>query len=88
MTNVTSGNMGDKEMLTDLLSSQKLASSNYNTYAGECQCTQLRDAFLNILKEEHTIQSELFTEANSRGWYPVKEAPATDITAAKQKFGL
>ena len=86
MTSVTQGTMGDREMLTDLLSSQKLALANYNTFAGECQCTQLRDTFLDILKEEHTIQSELFTEANSRGWYPVKEAPASDIDAARQKF--
>lgn len=78
--------MGDKEMVTDLLSTQKHITSVYNTYAGECQCTQLRDAFLDILKDEHMIQSELFTEMNSRGWYPTKEAPVGDINMAKQKF--
>jgi len=78
--------MGDREMLADLLSSQKQAAGMYNTFAGECKCTELRDTFLNLLKEEHQIQSELFCEMHSRGWYPTKEAPVTDISTAKQKF--
>ncbi|MCL1806890.1 MAG: spore coat protein [Oscillospiraceae bacterium] len=86
MTEATQGYLGDKEMLSDLLSTQKHVTNNYNTRAGECQCLNLRDTFLNILKEEHSIQSELFNESNSRGWYPVKEAPTAEITAAKQMF--
>ena len=86
MTQATMGTMGDKEMVTDLLTTQKQITGTYNTYAGECKCIELRDTFLNLLKEEHGIQSELFTEMNSRGWYPTKEAPITDISTAKQKF--
>ena len=82
----TQGYLGDKEMLSDLLSTQKHVTSNYNTKAGECSCINLRDTYLNILREEHSIQSELFTESSSRGWYPTKEAPATDINAARMMF--
>ena len=85
-TNMTSGTMGDKEILTDLLASQKFESGNYNTFAGECVCTQLRDDFLNILKDEHMIQRDLFNEINSRGWYPVKQAPMNEVTQVRQKF--
>jgi len=85
-TNMTEGTMGDKEILKDLLTSQKFEAGNYNTFAGECVCTQLRDDFLNILKDEHMIQSDLFNEANSRGWYPVKQAPVNEIAQARQKF--
>lgn len=85
-SNLTTGNMGDKEVLGDMLSSQKFATSNYNTYAGECQNTQLRDEFLNILKEEHCIQSELFNEMQSRGWYQVKQAPQNEVTTVYNKF--
>lgn len=83
---VTQGTMGDKEILADLLTSQKHVTASYNTYAGECKCTELRDAFLNILDEEHCIQSDLFTELNSRGWYPTKDAPVNEIQATKQMF--
>lgn len=80
--------MGDKEVLTDLLSGQKFISANYNAYAGECVNTNLRNEFLNILKEEHTIQNEIFNEMSTRGWYPTKPAPASEITCALQKFSM
>ncbi|MDR0293847.1 MAG: spore coat protein [Oscillospiraceae bacterium] len=82
----TQGYLGDKDMVFDLLATQKHITSQYNTHAGDCACTDLRDTFLNLLKEEHTIQSELFNESQTRGWYPVKEAPPSDINAAKQLF--
>ncbi len=82
----TTGNMGDKEVLGDILSSQKLIASNYNNYAGECVNINLRDEFLNILKDEHTIQTEIFNEMTSRGYYQTKAAPQNEITTVLQKF--
>ncbi|MDR1692055.1 MAG: spore coat protein [Oscillospiraceae bacterium] len=83
MAEASQGTLGDKEMVFDLLSTQKHITSNHNTRAGECKNTELRDAFLSILKEEHNIQSELFDISFSRGWYPVKEAPASEVNAAR-----
>ncbi len=83
MSEPTQGYLGDKEMLSDLLATQKHITNNYNICAGECKCIELRDTFLNILKDEHNIQSEIFDESFSRGWYPVKEAPASEISAAR-----
>ena len=85
MTN-TQSMLGDKEIVNDLIAGQKHTTSSYNTFAGECVNEHLRNDFLNILKEEHCIQSELFNDANSRGWYAVKQAPSAEITQARQKF--
>jgi hypothetical protein len=41
---------------------------------------------MNILQDEHKIQNEVFTEMQSRGFYPVEAAEATKINEAKQKF--
>lgn len=79
-------NMCEKDILEDFLSSQKQITANYNTFAGECEHTNLRDTFLGILSEEHRIQTELFDEMHNRGWYPVKTAEQTEIDAVKQKF--
>lgn len=84
--NVTSGTLGDKEIVNDFISSQKFVTGNYNTFAGECVNEQLRNDFLNILKEEHCIQAELWTDANTRGWYPTKPAPANEISMVLQKY--
>ncbi len=78
--------MGDKEILNDTISSQKHVESVYNTYAGECVNVSLRNDFLNILKEEHDIQSDLFNEMNKRGWYPLKQADANQINQVKTMF--
>ncbi|MCL2546646.1 MAG: spore coat protein [Oscillospiraceae bacterium] len=82
----TQSTMGDKEFLTDCIASQKQAASSHNTFAGECVNEQLRNEFLSILKDEHCIQSELFNDANSRGWYPVKQAPGNEITMVRDKY--
>jgi len=83
---MNSNMMGDKERLSDGLLSQKQISSAYNTFAGECTNLQMRDEFLTILKEEHEIQSDIFNEMQSRGWYKVDPAEQTKVDTAKQKF--
>jgi spore coat protein CotF len=78
--------MGDKELMDDSIASQKLIESTYNTYANECVNPSLRSDFLNILKEEHDIQADLFNEVQKRGWYQTKPADQNDIVQSRQKF--
>lgn len=85
-TNMNNMTMGDKERLNDFIASQKQIGMSYQIFAGECVNTQLRDCFLNILNEEHQIQSDLFTQAQSRGWYQTPQADANKIQQAYQKF--
>ena len=86
-TNIQGSNtMGDQEMINDAIASQKLISYAYNTYANECATPNLRDEFMNILKDEHQIQAELFNEAQKRGRYQVKPAEEQQIQQAKQKY--
>lgn len=79
-------NFSDKDILTDVLSSQKFATSGYNAFANECATPALRCDFVNILTEEHQIQSEVFTEMQSRGWYPTEAADQNKVNQAKQKY--
>ena len=80
--------MGDKELLTDCLNSEKNCTSVYNTFANECVNPTLKNDFINTLKDAHDVQFELFDEAKKRGWYAVKDAPETDIMQAAQKYGV
>ncbi|MCL2857373.1 MAG: spore coat protein [Oscillospiraceae bacterium] len=76
----------DKHIMTDLLSSQKFETGGYNTSANECACPCLRSDIMNILNEEHQIQSEIFGEMQKRGWYPTEAADQSKINQVKQKF--
>jgi spore coat protein CotF len=84
--NQQSAKMGDVEIMNDSIASQKLISSNYDTFANECATPNLRDEFLNILKDEHQIQAEIFTEMQKRGWYQIQPADQQQLSQAKQKF--
>lgn len=77
---------GTQAVLHDFLNTQKLTTGNYNTFAGECMHTDLRNDVLHILDEEHAIQNEIFEEMKERGFYPIKEANKTMIGQAKKKF--
>lgn len=78
--------MQDKDMLGDALDSQKQITGSYNTSANEAATPAVRDELLNILREEHTIQANLFTEMQKRGWYPTPMAEEQKIQSAKQKY--
>ena len=76
----------DKEMLTDTLASQKMIESTYNMFASECANQQIRDEFMNILRDEHDISYNVFQEMSQRGWYQTKVADANEVTQAKNKY--
>jgi len=79
--------MQDKELMMDVLSSQKLMTGNYSTFANECATKSIRDDMLNILQDEHKIQAEIYGEMSERGWYQTQPAEAKKISQLKEKFG-
>ena len=85
--NIQSTGFSDKDRLQDALSSQKFITEGYNTFSNECATPEVRNVFLNLLNEEHTIQSEVFTEMHSRGWYQPEAAQQQKISQVKTKFG-
>ncbi|MGN0171594.1 MAG: spore coat protein [Acutalibacteraceae bacterium] len=78
--------MNDKEMMDDTLSSQKSITELYNQFANECATESIRSTMMSILKEEHDMQADVFSEMQKRGWYQVPPAEQQKIDSAKQKF--
>ena len=78
--------MKEKELLTDLLCSQKFVTGVYNTYCNEASTPAMRSCLSSILQDEHRIQEEIFNAMSTRGMYPTEKAEETKINAAKQKF--
>jgi spore coat protein CotF len=79
-------NFHDKEMLTDVLASQKSITGGYNTVVNECACSRLKSDMLNILNDEHKIQHDVFLEMQKRGWYPTEAADQNKINQVKQQY--
>ena len=79
-------NMDDQEILNDVLISQKHITGNYNTAGSECADEKLKCDMLNILRDEHNMQSGVFTAMQQRGWYQTPPAQQQKVDAAKTKF--
>ncbi|MGN0634714.1 MAG: spore coat protein [Acutalibacteraceae bacterium] len=79
-------NMDDQEILNDVLFSQKQITGNYNTSGNECVDEKLKADMLNILRDEHNMQSDVFTQMLQRGWYQTPPAQQQKIDAARTKF--
>lgn len=82
----TTTSFTDKEIMDDILTSQKHITGVYNTYSNECVNQQLKDDMLKILKEEHSIQFNVFSDMQKKGWYNPGAAQAQMINETKTKF--
>ena len=78
--------MSEKEVLTDLLSSQKFVTGAYNSYCCEAAEPCVRSCLMSVLQDEHRIQEEIFDTMNQKGYYPVKKAEDPKLNAAKAQF--
>jgi len=76
----------DKCMATDLLNSEKMMTSQYNTALCESATGEVRGCLSGILDDEHRIQQEIFDVMSSKGWYPTPKAEETKLNEARVKF--
>lgn len=77
---------GDREIMDDILASQKQMTADYNTAANECASGALQTEFMTLLGEEHQIQMEIFQEMQKRGWYPTEQATQKKISETREQF--
>ena len=78
--------LSDREILADALSGEKLAADRYNTCSCEAATPQVRQNFLTLLSEEHTMQNDIFQEMHKRGWYPTPAAEAVQVKQTREKY--
>ena len=78
--------MTEKELMTDLLSSEKFLTGVYNTYCCEAATSTVKSALMSLLQDVHRMQEEIFGEMNSRGWYQLEKAEEQKLNSEKQKF--
>lgn len=76
----------DREIMDDVLTSQKHITGVYNTFSNECVNQQLQADMMSILKEEHNMQFDVFSDMQKRGWYSPAAAEQQKVTEAKSKF--
>jgi len=76
----------DQDIVTDMLASQKQTTAEFNLFANECSCPNLKRDVLNIYNEEQGLQTNVFETMQQHGWYPVKPAQQQMVSEARSKF--
>ncbi|MGI6357242.1 MAG: spore coat protein [Bacillota bacterium] len=80
-------NLSDEVILKDALTCQKDLTNSYNIAANETAGNNgLRSDMLNILMQEHELQSAMFNAAAQKGWYQTEQAEQKQIDKALQKY--
>jgi spore coat protein CotF len=82
----TTHKMDDKAKMTDLLTAEKFMTHVYNTFLCETVSSEVRGCMSSLLTEEHRMQEHIFSEMQTRNWYPVEKAEDAKVQAQKQKF--
>jgi len=77
--------MNDKEMMQDLLTSEKQVISSYSTGITESSCMNLRNTLVGNFKNAQEIQYKVFDSMKQKGWYPTKDAPANEVQQLKDE---
>ncbi|OFI05839.1 coat F domain protein [Clostridium acetireducens DSM 10703] len=77
--------MKDKELLQDLLTSEKQVISAYSTGITESSCQNLRNTLVDNFKNAENIQFKVFDTMKQKGWYSTKDAPANEVQQLKNE---
>ena len=86
MSHKSSPGLTEKDIMSDCLAMQKQLASSYNTAALETAHNMLRSDIINILTEEHQLQSSVFGTMDKRGWYQTRPVSAQELSDAQNRF--
>lgn len=77
--------MDEKELMHDLLASEKQVISAYSTGITESSCTNLRNTLVSNFKNAQDVEYKIFDTMRQKGWYPTKDAEAADVQQLKDE---
>ena len=76
----------DKELVMDLVSSEKQIASCYNNAIIESSCPVLRQIFTFCLSNTQNIQYSLYDAMERRGWNHVELVSSREIENMLEKY--
>ncbi|MDP4143787.1 MAG: spore coat protein [Bacillota bacterium] len=80
------GAFSEKELMHDLLATEKQTISGYSVGITETSCQNLRNTLVNNFKNAQDVQFKVFDAMKQKGWYATKDAPDSDVQKAKNEI--
>ncbi|MDT8716366.1 spore coat protein [Clostridium sp. 19966] len=75
--------LSNKDILQDILTTEKHGISSYSSGITESSCNNLRDTLVGNLKSSEEVQYKVFDAMRQKGWYTIKDAPESEIQELK-----
>ncbi|RBP63881.1 coat F domain-containing protein [Alkalibaculum bacchi] len=76
-------NFGDKDILQDLLTTEKQALGAYGTGITESSCQNLRNTLLGNFRGAQEVEYKVFDCMKQKGWYKTKDANSQEVQELK-----
>ncbi|ERI89498.1 coat F domain protein [Clostridiales bacterium oral taxon 876 str. F0540] len=73
----------EKDLMHDLLATEKQVISSYSTGITETSCPNLRNTLVSNFKNAQDTQYKVFDAMRQKGWYAVKDAADEEVQKAK-----
>lgn len=78
--------MGEKEILFDILNTEKEIVKAYSTAVTESSCANMRQVLMRNFTECADDQFNVYNAMKNKGYYQPKDAQDQEVQQAKQKF--
>jgi spore coat protein CotF len=75
--------MKEKDLMHDLLTSEKQVIGAYSVGMTETSCPNLKNTLMTNYQRVQDLQSKIFNSMENKGWYSTKDAPTNDVQKAK-----
>ena len=77
--------LSEKDLMHDVLATEKQVISAYSVGITETSCQNLRNTLVNNFKTAQDIQYKIFDTMKQKGWYATKDAPPNEVQDLKNK---
>lgn len=78
-------NLQEKDLMHDLLATEKQVISAYSVGITETTCPNLRNTLVNNFKAVQDVQYKVFNAMETKGWYTTKDAPSNEVQQLKDQ---
>lgn len=78
--------INDRDILNDILSTQKYLTDNYNIFVREASHEKLHQTVMGVFQETHQMAREAYNLMFKKGWYTLTSAARQNVEQTHQQF--
>ncbi len=82
---IKNAEMNDSDYLNDMLATEKTLVNNYSIVLNEASNNFIYEEIINLCKDTHTCQRELYNILFKKGWYKLEKAEQQKINTLLQE---